>query len=70
VFLYGPVGRNVRSLELEFEDGTQTSVGIHHGYVLKQVNPKNYVRGHRPITLVARNASGRIIRTRKFDFRP
>ena len=70
VFLYGPVGRNVRSLELEFEDGTHTSVGIHHGYVLRQVNPKNYVRGHRPTTLIARNAAGRIVATRKFDFRP
>jgi hypothetical protein len=70
VFLYGPVGRNIRSLELEFEDGTHTSVGIHHGYVLKQINPNNYARGHRPTKLVARNASGQIVRTRKFDFRP
>jgi hypothetical protein len=70
VFLYGPVGQDVRSLELEFEDGTHSSVGIHHGYVLRQINPKNYARGHRPTRLIARNAGGRIVRTRKFDFRP
>jgi hypothetical protein len=70
VFLYGPLGRDVRSLELEFEDGTHTSVGIHHGYVLRQIDPKNYVSGHRPTRLVARNAGGKIVGTRKFAFRP
>ena len=64
----GPVGSHVRSLELRVEDGTHVEITVHHGYVLYQVNPRNYKSGHRPTELVARNAAGQIINTRKFGF--
>ena len=70
VFLYGRVGKAVHSLELDFEDGTHVKVGIHHGYVLYQVNPSHYASGHRPTRLVARDAAGRLISTHKFPFLP
>jgi hypothetical protein len=66
----GPVGSQVRSLVLHFEDGTAVSIPIHKGFILYQVNPKNFVSGHRPTELVARDASGKVVRTRKFGFLP
>jgi hypothetical protein len=66
--LDGPVGREIHSLELRFEDGTQVAIPIHHGFILYQVNPRNFVSGHRPTKLIARDAAGRIVKTRRFGF--
>jgi hypothetical protein len=68
--LDGPVGSKIRSLDLFFQDGTHVPIPIHRGYILYQVNPRNFVSGHRPTELVARNAAGRIVNTRKFGFLP
>lgn len=68
--LDGPVGAEIRSLELRFEDGTHVAIPIHHGYILYQVNPQNFVSGHPPTELVARNAAGHIVKTRHFGFLP
>jgi hypothetical protein len=66
--LDGPVGAKIYSLELRFEDGTHIAIPIQHGYILYQVNPQNFVSGHRPTELIARNAAGQILRTRRFGF--
>jgi hypothetical protein len=70
LFLFGPVGREIRSLELTFEDGTHLPIGIHHGYVLYEVNPRNDASGHRPVRLIARDANNHVVGTRKYDFWP
>jgi hypothetical protein len=61
LLLWGSVGRLISSLELRFEDGTKIPISLHHGWALYQVNPRNFVRGHRPVELVGRNRSGRVI---------
>ena len=65
LLLWGSVGRLISSLELRFEDGTKTPIPLHHGWALYQVNPRNYVRGHRPVALIGRNQSGRVVGTRR-----
>jgi hypothetical protein len=60
----GPVGADIHSLELLFQDGTHANIPLHHGYVLYQVNPANDANGHQPTTVVGRNVSGKtVIRT-------
>ena len=65
LLLWGSVGRLISSLELRFEDGTKIPIPLHHGWALYQVNPRNFVRGHRPIALIGRNRSGRVVGTRR-----
>jgi hypothetical protein len=66
--LDGPVGTKIHSLDLRFEDGTHTAIPIQHGYILYQVNPQNFVSGHRPTELVAHNTAGHIVNTHRFGF--
>jgi hypothetical protein len=66
--LDGPVGAKIHSLDLRFEDGTHTAIPIQHGYILYQVNPQNFVSGHRPTKLIAHNTAGQIVNTRRFGF--
>jgi len=65
LLLWGSVGRLISRLELRFEDGTTIPIGLHHGWALYQVNPRNFARGHRPVALIGRNQSGRIVNTRR-----
>jgi hypothetical protein len=66
--LDGPVGAKIHSLHLNFEDGTHIAIPIQHGYILYQVNPQNFISGHRPTELIARNTAGHIVNTRRFGF--
>jgi hypothetical protein len=68
--LDGLVGRKIHTLELRFQDGTHVALPIHQGYVLYQVAPHNFVSGHRPTELIARNTQGHIVKTRRFAFLP
>jgi len=68
--LDGLVGRTIHTLELRFQDGTQIRLAIHHGYVLYQVAPHNFISGHRPTELIARDTQGHIVKTRRFAFLP
>ena len=65
LLLWGSVGRLITRLELRFEDGTTIPIGLHHGWALYQVNPRNFARGHRPAALIGRNQSGHIVNTRR-----
>jgi hypothetical protein len=68
-FLFnGPVGSAIRSLQLQFGDGTAAAIPIHHGYILYQLSPQNLRSGHRPVKLVARGDTGQVVRVRKFYF--
>ena len=66
VVLWGPVGADIHSLELLFQDGTHVNIPIHHGYVLYQVNPDTYATGHQPTIFVGRNAGGKTVITAPF----
>jgi hypothetical protein len=54
LLLWGSVGHLIASLELHFEDRTTIPLTLHQGWVLYQVNPRNFVPGHRPSTLIGR----------------
>jgi hypothetical protein len=68
--LDGLVGRKIHTLELRFQDGTHIPLAIHEGYVLYQVAPHNFISGHRPAELVARDTRGHVVKTRRFAFLP
>lgn len=70
LLLDGPVGSDIHSLELRFEDASHVAIPIHHGYILYQFNPRNFRAGHRPTELIARNAHGNLVRVRRFGFLP
>ncbi len=65
LLLWGAVGSGIRTLQLRFEDKTQTALRIRNRYILYQVNPRKLVRGHRPVDLIGRAKSGRIVSTRR-----
>lgn len=64
--LSGVVGTDIHSIELLFQDGSHAGIPLHQGYVLYQVNPRNYASGHQPTTIIARNANGKTVKTRPF----
>jgi len=71
LLLWGSVGHLIVSLELRFEDGSVIRIPLHHGWALYQVNPRSFVRGHRPIALIGRNQSGRVVGMRRLGpYRP
>lgn len=61
LLLVGPVGSDVATLELRYENGRVAPVPLRDGWVLFEVDRANYVQGRRPESLVARSASGRVI---------
>jgi hypothetical protein len=67
LLLWGSVGRLIDSLEVRFEDGTTIPITLHQGWALYQVHPENFARGHRPITLIGRDRSGRVLDTRHLE---
>jgi len=62
---WGSVGSRIEAVELRFEDGGRVALPIHEGFVLYQVKPSNFVSGRRPIELVARDGSGKVVATRR-----
>ena len=42
LLLWGPVGAQIKTLELRFDDITQVSLPIHEGFALFQVNPREF----------------------------
>jgi hypothetical protein len=65
MLLWGAVGGKIKTVHLRFQDGRQIRLEIHHGYVLYQVNPRNFAAGHRPITLVGTDSTGQTIATHR-----
>jgi hypothetical protein len=61
LLLWGAVGAKIKTLHLIFQDGTRVRLPIHDGYVLYQVNPRNFVPGHRPIKLIGSDSTGHAI---------
>ncbi|MDX6439556.1 MAG: hypothetical protein QOF45_2139 [Gaiellaceae bacterium] len=59
LLLVGPVGSDIASLELRYQDGRRADVSLHDGWVLYEVEPRDYVTGRRPTVLLGRDANGR-----------
>jgi hypothetical protein len=65
LLLWGAVGSRIRTVELRFEDKTRVPLRIQNRYTLYQVNPRNLVHGHRPVELIGRDNSGRVVTTQR-----
>jgi hypothetical protein len=61
VFLDGSVGREVATLTLEHEDGTEIDLPIVERFVLYDIPCAHFYEGARPIRLVGRDKSGRVV---------
>ena len=61
LLLVGPVGSDIATLELRYENGRVAPVPLRDGWVLFEVERADYVHGRRPESLVARSPSGREI---------
>lgn len=58
LLLVGPVGSDIASLELRYEDSRVVPVPLTDGWALFEVERADYARGRRPETVIARNRSG------------
>jgi len=68
LLLVGPVGSEITTLELRYQDGRLATVPLHDGWTLYEVVPADYVEGRRPQTLIGRDSSGREIATERLPW--
>lgn len=61
VFMDGSVGPEVSTLTLEHEDGTEVDLPIVERFVLYDIPCAHFYEGTRPIRLVGRDKSGRVV---------
>lgn len=61
VILSGQVRQEVATVVLRFEDGSEQRVHPTKGYILTEIPPANYARGHRLTETVAIDATGNVI---------
>jgi hypothetical protein len=57
----------VAEVVLRFEDGAEKRIRPTEGYVLTEIPPRNYARGHRLIEVVALSASGGVLARRSIN---
>jgi hypothetical protein len=60
--LWGRVGRDYARLGLRFQDGRRLRLTRTSSYFLYVVRGRERARGHRPASVVARDASGKVVR--------
>ena len=63
LLLVGPVGSEITTLELRYQDGRLATIPLHGGWALYEVVPADYAEGRRPQILIGRDSSGREIAT-------
>jgi hypothetical protein len=68
LLLVGPVGSDVATLELRYEDGRVRSIPLTDGWALSEIARADYRKGRRPEVLVGRDAAGKIIATKGFPW--
>lgn len=61
VLLDAQTRADVAELVLRFQDGTEIRVRPTKGYVLTEIPPRNYARGHRLVEVVALGADGGVL---------
>lgn len=68
LLLVGPVGSDIASLELRYEDGRVAPVTLTDGWALYEVDRADYAQGRRPEVLVGRDASGRAVASQRLPW--
>jgi hypothetical protein len=68
LLLVGPVGSDVASLQLRYEDGRARTVPLHDGWALYEVDRADYAEGRRPERLVGRDAAGREVASERLPW--
>lgn len=58
---------SVATVELRYEDGAVQKLTPVDGFVLAEVPPAHYERGHRLVETIALDAAGRVLRRQRFD---
>jgi hypothetical protein len=70
VFLTGRTGPEVSAIRLRFEDGTTVPVEFRMRVFLNEVQPRNYVKGHRPQLVLGLDGKGRVIARTRLAYAP
>jgi hypothetical protein len=68
LLLVGPVGSDIATLALLYEDGRVATIPLHDGWTLYEVEPEDYVIGQRPAFLIGRAASGKEIASKRLPW--
>jgi hypothetical protein len=68
LLLVGPVGSDIASLQLRYEDGRVVAVPLHEGWALYEVERADYAEGRRPEVLVGRDAAGRAVVSKRLPW--
>lgn len=63
--LWGEVGSEIAQLELRFEDGRVERLPLAKQFALYQVDSADFIAGRRPLVLIGRDASGKVVGERK-----
>lgn len=67
VLYSGQVRTDVAKVMLRFQDGTEMQLEPTKGYVLVEIPPRNYERGHRLMESLALDAAGNVLARYPFD---
>jgi hypothetical protein len=68
LLLVGPLGSQVATLELRYQDNRIEPIPLHDGWALYEVVPADYARGRRPEKLIARDANGQTLAAKGFPW--
>jgi hypothetical protein len=68
LLLIGPVGSDIATLELRYENGRVRNIPLTDGWALSEIARADYRKGRRPEVLVGRDAAGKIIATKGFPW--
>lgn len=66
VFIQGEAGPRIRAIRVRFEDGTTVPVKFGLRVFLYEVQPRNYVKGHRPKLVLGLDSSGHVVARQRF----
>ena len=67
VRLFGMFAPSVAKAVLNYEDGTSDELVPTEGFVLTEISPNHYPRGHRPVSIVGYDANGRKVGQSPFN---
>jgi hypothetical protein len=65
LLLVGPVGSDITTLELRYQNDRVATVPLSNGWALHEVEPADYTQGRRPEILIGRDATGREIASQR-----
>jgi len=68
LLLVGPVGSDIATLEVRYQDGRTAAARLSEHWVLYEVEPSDYVQGRRPELLVGRDVSGHEIASERLPW--